>query len=231
MNVNPEEIVETRIPTAADVAGIVKAKRGMNQWTQATLAEIARVTERTVQRVENDEPSSLDTRRALARAFGYEVDFFERPLPFPNINKFRAREEELEKATLVVPIILIRDGRTLRTMTEQAECSAAEEVGDVSVNAREAFASVVDYLRDYNDISDVYSVSQRLDVDRDIDALLKKIDEARATVGAGVRHARIRAKSDAPDLQPVDWTIIIFVLSEKNALPPSLRIPMAFQFA
>jgi DNA-binding XRE family transcriptional regulator len=80
VTVNPEEIIDTRVPTPADLAKFIKNMREMNKWSQATLAEIARLNERTVQRVENGEPSSLDTRRSLARAFSLDyLDIFERP--------------------------------------------------------------------------------------------------------------------------------------------------------
>ena len=69
MTVNPEEIVETRATRPEELAEIVKVLREHNGWTQATLAEIAKLTERTIQRVESGEPSNLDTRRALASAF------------------------------------------------------------------------------------------------------------------------------------------------------------------
>lgn len=80
MTVSTKEIFESCLPTPAELAKFVKTMRDMNKWSQATLAEIARVTERTIQRVENGEPSSLDTRRALARAFGFEdLDAFDKP--------------------------------------------------------------------------------------------------------------------------------------------------------
>jgi transcriptional regulator with XRE-family HTH domain len=174
MTINPEELVDARLPTPDELAAFIKTMRDINKWSQATLAEIARVTERTVQRVESGEPSSLDTRRALARAFGYDdLDIFEKPWPFPNVEKLKAHSAELDKTTLVVPVTRIRDARTLRTMAESAECSATEELGELAPEAREAFASIVDYLRDYKDVSDLYSMTQKLEVDRDLDASLR----------------------------------------------------------
>jgi transcriptional regulator with XRE-family HTH domain len=231
MTVNPETIFETRLPTPAELAEFVKTMRDKNKLSQATLAEIARVTERTVQRVENGEPSSLDTRRALARAFGYEdLDVFDKACPFPNVEKLKAYSAELEKTTVVVPITRIEDARTLRTMMEGAESSATEELGELSTEAREAFASIVDYkyLRDYNDIRDEYSMSQRLDVDRDIGALLDTIAGEGASVGAGLRHARLRFKSATPNSGPMNWTNIYIVLAPKDALPFNIRVPKAF---
>ena len=81
MTIKPEETLECRVPTAPELAEFVKIMREINKWSQATLAEIAKVTERTIQRVESGQPSSLDTRRALARAFGYDdLDVFDKPM-------------------------------------------------------------------------------------------------------------------------------------------------------
>lgn len=232
MTVSPEEILDARVPTPAELAQFIKSLRDENKWSQATLAEISGLTERTIQRVENGEPSSLDTRRTLARAFKFDdLDTFEKPWPFPNVEKLKAYSAELDKTTAVIPITRIQDARTLRTMTEGAESSATEELGDLAPEAREAFASIVDYLRDYNDVRDLYSMSQRLDVDRDIDTLLKTVAGAGAAVGAGLRHARVRFKSDAPNCDPMDWINIYFVLAPNEALPSTVRVPKAFKFA
>jgi len=230
MTVNPEDIIEARVPTPAEFGELIKALREMNKWTQATLAEIARVTERTIQRVENGEASSLDTRRALARAFGYEdLDVFDKPWPFPNVEKLKAYSAELDKTTVVVPLTRIRDGRTLRTMIEGAESSATEEIGEISSAACDAFAEIVDYLRDYNDVREMYSMSQRLDVDRHIDELLKTVSEEHAAIGAGLRHAKLGLKSDV-DRAPMDWTNIYLVLAPEDAVPSNIRVAKQVKF-
>ena len=90
----------------------------------------------------------------------------------------------------------------------------------------------MDYLRDYNEIRDEYSMGQRLEVDRDLDALLKWVSDEHAAVGAGLRHARLRLKNGAPpDREPMDWTNIYFVLAPGNALPSNIRVPKAVRFA
>ena len=61
---------EIRTYRAAELALLVTAFRQAHGWSQETLAELSGVTPRTVQRIEAGEPSSLDTRRVLARAFG-----------------------------------------------------------------------------------------------------------------------------------------------------------------
>lgn len=44
----------------------------MQQWSQDTLSALSKLSIRTIQRVENGEPSNGDTRRALALAFELE---------------------------------------------------------------------------------------------------------------------------------------------------------------
>jgi transcriptional regulator with XRE-family HTH domain len=229
MNV-PDDIFETRLLTPAELAAFVKAKRDEHKWTQAVLAELAGVTERTIQRVENGEPSTFDTRRAIAKAFEcHDLDIFNKPHPVPSPEKLKSYWAELDKTTLIIPITRIRDARTLRTMSEGCHCSAAEELGELSAEARRAFAETVDCLRDYNDVRDAYSMTQRLDLDGDIDTLLKRIGEAGATVGAGLRRGKFR--SDAPGSEPMDLTTIYFLLAPNDALPNTVMVPKRVQLA
>ena len=49
-------------------------------WSQETVAELSGLNVRTIQRVEAGHPSSVDTRRALARGLNYDdVDVFNKP--------------------------------------------------------------------------------------------------------------------------------------------------------
>jgi hypothetical protein len=114
-------------------------------------------------------------------------------------------------------------------MSEAARGFAVDELGELSAEAREAFASIVDSLQEYNDFIKLYSMSERLDLDRDIDAQLKTIADEGAAFGAGLKHERVRFKSDAPNLEPVDWTNIHFVLAPNDALPPNIREPKAWR--
>ena len=52
---------------------LVKETRINRGWTQAQLAELCAVNIRTIQRVESDGASSLETTMALAAAFDLEI--------------------------------------------------------------------------------------------------------------------------------------------------------------
>jgi transcriptional regulator with XRE-family HTH domain len=52
----------------------IKLERTKRSWTQDHLAEMAKLSTRTIQRLENGAEPSLETIRALADAFGIEVE-------------------------------------------------------------------------------------------------------------------------------------------------------------
>jgi transcriptional regulator with XRE-family HTH domain len=227
MTVDPEEIFEApRLLTEAELAEFVKMRRNEHGWSQATLAEIARLNERTIQRVENGEPSSPDTRRAIAIAFKCDdLDVFNKPARLPNIEKLKAFWAELDKTTVILPITRIQDARTVRTMSEAARAFAVDELGELSTEARKAFAWIVDELHEYNDFGKLYSMSERLELDRDIDTQLKAIADAGAAFGAGLKHESVPSKSDTSNSEPMNLTDIHFVLAPNDALPSNVRVP------
>ncbi len=80
--------------TPTEIATFVRARREANGWSQDTLASLAGVNIRTIQRVEDGQPSSLDTRRALARAFQFpDIDFFSKAMPVPDEVQIRQLAE------------------------------------------------------------------------------------------------------------------------------------------
>jgi hypothetical protein len=142
----------------------------------------------------------------------------------------QAYAAEIEKTTVAVALTRIQDGRTLRTMVERAHASVTEELGEVSSAARQAFAEMVDYLTDYKDANDLYSMAQRLDVDRDIEKFLKTISGESAAVGADLRSGRFRLRGEPPGREPMDMTHIYLVLAPGGTLPSTVRVPKSFQF-
>jgi hypothetical protein len=64
-----EQTTAPKPPNGQELAGIARAFREMRQWFQDMLFAISKLSIGTVQRVESEEPSSPDTRCALALAF------------------------------------------------------------------------------------------------------------------------------------------------------------------
>lgn len=63
----PPSFRSPRLLTPEDLGSLVKANRRARRWSQEVLAAEAKVTPRTVQRIEAGEPSDLQSRRGVAR--------------------------------------------------------------------------------------------------------------------------------------------------------------------
>src|SRR4051812_22170306 len=100
--------------TPGELAMFVRMCREGKGWTQETLAEISGLTVRTIQRVERAESSSVDTRRALARAFEIEdIDFFNKPHTFKSAEQLRAETEEFQRNHVMLDTEVANTGKQL----------------------------------------------------------------------------------------------------------------------
>jgi transcriptional regulator with XRE-family HTH domain len=89
-----------RFLTPEEVGLLVKTLRSGHGWTQETIAELSGLQTRTIQRVEQGQPSNSDTRRALARAFGIEdLNYFNTLKSLPT-----AEEALRQKRNLIASI-------------------------------------------------------------------------------------------------------------------------------
>lgn len=226
MTFDADEIFEHRVLSAEDLGPIVKLLREQKQWTQATLAELSGLTDRTVQRVEKGESAGRDARCAIARGFGFDdIEVFNKPFPVLNEEKYKKHLANLESSTVVVDIVHAQTAHVARTMIEGAESSANDYIGETSPVAREAFAALVDNLRDYNDIRDCYGESQRLEFDASLQEFLDQVEKQGCAVGVGKRHAMVQFANDPPGSRAMSWTNIFFILAPEDQLPTKIRVP------
>jgi transcriptional regulator with XRE-family HTH domain len=81
-----------------EIGIFVRARREANGWSQETLAELSGLSVRTIQRMEDGQPSSVDTRRAVARGFEFpDIDFFIKPMPVPDEVQIRKLVDECQR--------------------------------------------------------------------------------------------------------------------------------------
>src|SRR5437016_282469 len=72
----------TDVPTAPPIelrAFVVRWNRGLRHWKTTTLADFARVSVSTVERIERGDRVSDDALDKIAQAFGYEAGYFTTP--------------------------------------------------------------------------------------------------------------------------------------------------------
>lgn len=222
-----ENVCDIRPLTDREVGAMVAVHRSDHGWTQETLAEIARVTVRTVQRVEKGDPSSPDTRRALARAFEFpDIDFFNKPLALPNPEKMKQETERLDRETVEVAIKPLITGLQVRELAEICNAAAFDRCGTIDDEAEEHFAALQDNFNDYGDVKDCYSATQKLDMNRSFLEIIEALQKAGFVLGGGTRQLRF-VNDQWANKEPLRVTAAYIIIAPIDGLPLSIRVPRA----
>lgn len=178
-----------------EIGGVVRRCRELHCWTQETLAELSKLDVRTIQRIEKGQPSSLDTRRALARAFGSEdIDVFDKPREFPTEEQLRRRKNEYDRKYALIDAVEVT-GRVLAVVAEGADFFTASCSSDIPSDVAEVFAELSDQLRDYGDLLAIadLSYSERLAQERHLDETIDHLKHLGFLVYAGERKEELVA--------------------------------------
>ncbi len=210
-----EQAPQARLLTAPELALCVRLFREMRQWSQEQLAEISGLHVRTPQRVEQGQAASLDTRRALARAFEFEdVDALNKPFTIPTVEELKAQKEEFDREHVTLTALPLTTGKQLAKLAEIHMMDLSEPGFELSREADETFAELVDYFRDYRDCADAYSESTKFEV---YDELQSRID-ALKSLGVSLRYAERKMQ--------VKWG----VETDAKPMPVSVLYVVAFPF-
>ena len=173
-----EQAPQARLLTPSELGLCVRLFREVRQWSQEQLAEISGLNVRTIQRVEQGQAASLDTRRALARAFEFEdVDVLNKPFTIPTEGELKAQKEKFDREHVTLNALPLTTGKQLAKLAEAHMMDMSEPGFELSREADESFAELVDYFRDYRDCADAYSESAKFDV---YDELQSRIDALKA---------------------------------------------------
>ena len=222
---------QPRVLTQEELAAIIKMLRISRTWSQEQLAEISGLSVRTVQRVEQAEPSSFDTRRAIAKAFGCEdIDLLNKSFVIPNAEQIAAETKKFEQEYITLDVAPLTTGKQLAQLVENNMMDLSTSAFEMGRAADEEFASLIDWHRDYRDVADCYSESQKFEV---YDALQAHIDELRR-LGVSLRYAErkllLRLGGPDGDANPMPAKalyVVAFPLgkeAEKFAVPRSTGI-------
>ncbi len=153
----PERPRDTRTVPPNEVIGfVVRWNRGLRQWKVSTLADYARVSVSTIERVERGESVSVEALDRIAKAFGYEAGYFTAPrIPLP-------REEEI--ATLLeqysnLEVVPVSRMRTHRAIRNAAQCQAHLIHRP---NVPESYDAGIETLREWLDLA-AFELSDLID--------------------------------------------------------------------
>ncbi len=221
-----ESTQQSRLLTPDELAFCIRMFRETRQWSQEQLAEISRLNVRTIQRVEKGESASFDTRRALASAFGFEdIDALNKPFHIPSAEELKATREKLDSEYVTLSALPLTTGRQLAKLAESCSMDLSEPAFELSREAAEEFAALVDYFRDYRDCADLYSETQKLD---SYDELQAHID-ALHTQGVSLRYAerklQVKWGPDQLDGKPALFTALHVVAFPLGKEPEQFTTP------
>jgi transcriptional regulator with XRE-family HTH domain len=220
------EIFDVRALTPQELALMVSAQRQGRGWTQTTLAEVSGLTERTIQRVEGGEPSSLDTRRALARAFEWEdIDIFSKPWPIRNAERLQKEKECFERETVPVSIVRFTGGRQARELADQTQALAFSTLAELCASGQTIWASFEDYIKDYDLAHDCCSAADKLQVNEALQHMLDDLAGLGIAVGGGTRRVKVNFPLASPEAPPLPLIVGYFVACPERAFPTSIRVP------
>jgi transcriptional regulator with XRE-family HTH domain len=232
MNDEPANAYDMRLLTPAELAAIVKDLRKRRGWTQDTLASISGRKERTIQRVEAGEPSDLDTRRALARAFKFsDIEIFNKLWPIPNAERLKAENERIERETVAVSIVRFTSGRQVRELAEFVQATAFHCLIELPSEAEAVWAEMQDYFRDYGDAYDCYSAVQKLEVNKDFQRMIDDLKTHVLAIGGGVRRGQVTFPLASTSGTPLPMSAGYLVIGPEKGFPKSVRVPRKSEVA
>lgn len=163
----------------------VKALRTASNWSQEALAASANVNVRTVQRVETGQPTTITTRRALARGFGYDnVDIFDDPTFIQTVQGMIADARKADKETLAeqfpdhvpVPVLIVESGSELARMVDEAGATLLHCDDEAPQEAQELAAGMFDLMQDLVDVWDDISFTERRRYREELERLKNELE-------------------------------------------------------
>jgi hypothetical protein len=181
-----------------------------------------------VQRVEEGQPSSLDSRRALAIAFGAEdIDAFNKPHVIPTAAQRAAEKERFEKEHVTLQAVRLESGKQLANLIEHARASLYSEAANLPPDGEEVYARLADYCREYTDSAEFYSAVDKLALHAELDEMVAALrDQGFSLVGAA-REANVDVTGSSSELK---FRLVYVVACPKGQEPPTMVVPRAVQF-
>lgn len=217
------DTIEPRLLTSEEIGRVVRLFREGYGWTQETLAELAGVTPRTVQRLEAGQPASLDTRRAVGHAFHFDdADWLSKPMLLPTTEELQAQKEAFDREHLVLDA-RVTDGRGLMAILVDQDCGALAGTGlaELERGVRESWAEALDFLRDCLDIRDVAGRAEMLGYGDSLDEILEPLLESGLCLTVATRKAELGQRGQADQVR---IPLSIMYLAVVRADAPTLKM-------
>ena len=200
------------VPPPELVAMFVRATRSLRQWKQTTLADFARVSLSTIERLERGEKVSSEALDRVAEALGYERGYFTEPrvrvLPEEAARQIANQYGEMQP-------VKVKPLKTQRQVRDLANCESflvyRPDVGS-------AYDGQIDTLTEWLDLAsfilsnpDPREKDRRRELYGSILSCVRELEARGVHVLAGVM--------DAPQEGLPDWRVAVISLSPRLSDP------------
>lgn len=226
-----EQTNQPRVLSLEELAAFVKIMRDIRQWSQEQLSEISGLSVRTIQRVEKGQPSDLDTRRALGRAFGFEdIDVLNKPYHFPTDEEIKAEKEKFDREHITLKALPLTTGKLLAQLAETTTMDLITPGFEMTREAEETFALLTDYFREYRDCADLYQERDKLDIHDEMHGHIEKLKELGVSLCYATRKVAVKFRDEtAKPMEMLTLYLVTFPLGKEPAEFASPReMPIKF---
>ncbi|WP_038487636.1 helix-turn-helix domain-containing protein [Janthinobacterium agaricidamnosum] len=216
---------QPRLLTHEELAALIKLFRHIRGWSQEQLADISGLSARTIQRIEQNAPSSLDTRRAIAKAFEFEdIDALSKPFMIPTDEEVAEAKKKFDSENIMLKATALTTGRQFARLVEANSMDLSVPAFEMSRAADEEFAELVDYFREYRDCSDLYSELQKFEVYDVLQDYIDKLKQLDVSLCYSVRKLLLKFGTDA-DVTPTPTTALYVVAFPLGKEPTEFATP------
>lgn len=210
-----------RLLTPIEFGLLVLITRNSRKWSQETLAELSRLSVRTIQRIEGGEPASTETKRALASAFGCEdIDQFDKPTKILTSEEMERAQKEIDAKYLRLKAEVVVSGRQLATLAAQMNANLFTCDAKIKGQAEVDLAILMDYLRDYGESHDLYNEVDKLSIYEELQVLIDNLSNNNISLCCALRHGNFSSK----DVKSIPISILYMTAFDKGNEPESFSI-------
>lgn len=218
--------VETRVLSKGELGQVMRYLRELRQWSQETLAVLAKTTPRTIQRIEAGAGASLNTLRSLASAFEFQdIDAFTKPMAIPTEEQLRAAREQFDQRYVMTKALKPESGRDLAKLAAESIGDYIEPAFDLSSDQALAFAELTDYLRGYRDCAEHYSSKARLEVFEELQAIIERLNELGVTLRYATCPVIHNTTSDSQEGALPVGDVLYLIGFKEGETPEELALP------
>jgi transcriptional regulator with XRE-family HTH domain len=222
--------IETTPLTSDQLGFWARCLRTTQHLSLEALAESSGLSTRTIQRVEAGEASTITTRRCLARGLGYDNhDIFDDPEFGQNVRQFldvTGKAAVREHFPDHVPLVAspVASGGALGRLIDASEAYIFNCDESLSREAQELAASLFDLVKDYNDVWNDLTHSDRLRAATDFDDAMQAFGRLQVRAYTATRSTAILGKS-WPDQTPLPLRIGYLAVIDANREIAHLMVP------